>query len=95
MGGAIEAPEKQASPHSYSFYYHSLVTRHNNTGYSISINFTGGDIHLSIFKLHLLTMLTFMGCPQLCCECSYLHTFVCVYICPNLAVDTFLSVVMH
>lgn len=31
MGGATEAPEKQASPHSYSFYYHSLVTCHNNT----------------------------------------------------------------
>lgn len=28
----MEAPEKQAGPHLYSFYYHSLVTHNNNTG---------------------------------------------------------------
>lgn len=69
----MEAPEKQASPHSYSFYYHSLVTRHNNTGHFISINFTGVDINLSICKLCLLTMFIFVGCVcavALCGGCT-------------------------
>lgn len=63
MGGAIEAPVKQACPHSYSFYYHSRFTHGNNAGHFISINFTGVDIHLSIGKLCLLTMLMLIWCP--------------------------------
>lgn len=51
MDGAMEAPEKQAYPQSYSFYYRSQVTVHNNAERFISINFTGVHINLSIFKL--------------------------------------------
>lgn len=68
MGGAIEASEKQATSHSYSFYDHSLVTRHNNMEHFISINFIGIDIHLSICKLlsidhaHILGMSMCLFC---------------------------------
>lgn len=80
MGGATEAPEKQTGPHSYSFYYHSLVTCHNNAGHFISINLSAGDIHLSICKPYVLTLLLFMGHPctfvvLLLCVCT--HTTLC------------------
>lgn len=55
MGGATEAPVEQTSPHSYSFYYHSLVTGRNNAELFISINVTGVHIHPSIGKTCLLT----------------------------------------
>lgn len=81
MGGATEAPEEQASPPLYSFYYHSLVTRHNNAGYFISINFSSVDIHLSICKLWRLTLLIFMGCSWACAVC------VCVFVTTHCSVS--------
>lgn len=99
MGGAIEAPEKQASPYSYSFYYHSLVTRHNNAGRFISINFTGVHIHLSICKLCLLTMLIFMGCPCVCvvalclCVCMYIPLCTRDYVCVSVWVGVYKNLI--
>lgn len=89
MGGAIEAPEKQAIPHSYSFYYHSLVTRHNNTEYFISINFTGVDIRLSICKCCLLTMLILVGCPCVCVDAMGGGGLVRTHHCAHLAMCVF------
>lgn len=88
-GGAIEAPEKRASRHSYSFYYQSPVTSHNNAGHFTSNNWGRQDV-CQYEHAHTYGMSMRLCCYNVC-VCVYLHTVcgcMCVCACVFLRPDT-------